>query len=60
MNEIKRDLTPRCGFCHESLTKGKKYITGGPANICKECVGLCDKLLAEVDEPRKSAEKVSP
>ena len=47
-------LRPRvlfCSFCTKSQHDVKKLIAGPGVFICDECVGLCDKIIAETPDP---------
>ena len=51
-------LDPRilfCSFCRKSQHDVKKLIAGSGVFICDECVGLCDKIIAETPDPDPSA-----
>ena len=41
------DIEPRCSFCGKAKHDVKKLIAGQDANICNECIELCDDLLQE-------------
>lgn len=43
----KSDIEPRCSFCGKAKHDVKKLIAGQDANICNECIELCDDLIAE-------------
>ena len=36
-----------CSFCGKSQHEVKKLIAGQDANICNECIELCDDLLSD-------------
>ncbi len=40
-----------CSFCAKSQHDVKKLIAGPGVFICDECVGLCDKIIAETPDP---------
>ena len=44
-----------CSFCRKSQHDVKKLIAGPGVFICNECVGLCDKIIAEAQDPDPSA-----
>jgi hypothetical protein len=35
----------RCSFCGKRQGEVTKIISGGPASICNECVGICNEIL---------------
>src|SRR5712691_7567446 len=37
----------RCSFCGKKYAEVAKVITGAEGNICNECVGICNKILAD-------------
>ena len=37
----------RCSFCGKRQGEVTKIISGGPASICNECVGICNEILKE-------------
>jgi len=39
--------TPHCSFCKKSQSDVKRLITGPNANICDECVDLCEDILLD-------------
>ena len=43
---------PRCSFCGKK--QGEVRLVAGPSDvyICNLCVGLCNEILAQDDEPR--------
>lgn len=41
-----KELEPHCSFCGKAKHEVKKLIAGQDANICNECIELCDDLLA--------------
>ena len=43
----KNDIEPHCSFCGKAKHEVKKLIAGQDANICNECIELCDDLIAE-------------
>jgi ATP-dependent Clp protease ATP-binding subunit ClpX len=44
-----------CSFCGTSQDEVKHLIRGaGGACICEECVGLCQVILAPVEEPGRN------
>ena len=43
-----------CSFCRKSQHDVKKLIAGPAVFICNECVGLCDKIIAESPDPDPS------
>jgi len=42
-----RDGAMRCSFCGKHQREVKRLIAGSKANICNECVSLCNDILAE-------------
>lgn len=42
---MKKELEPNCSFCGKAKHEVKKLIAGQDANICNECIELCDDLL---------------
>src|SRR3989304_2598325 len=42
-----RDSVMRCSFCGKHQREVKRLIAGSKANICNECVSLCNDILAE-------------
>ena len=44
-----------CSFCRKSQHDVKKLIAGPGVFICNECVGLCDKIIAETPDPDPAA-----
>lgn len=38
---------PHCSFCNKSQSDVKRLITGPHANICDECVELCEDILLD-------------
>ena len=36
----------RCSFCGKTYAEVAKLITGSEGNICNECVGICNEILA--------------
>jgi hypothetical protein len=47
-----------CSFCGKWQTDVKKLIAGPGVFICDECVGLCDKIIAESPEPASDPAKI--
>lgn len=43
-----RELEPHCSFCGKAKHEVKKLIAGQDANICNECIELCDDLLGDL------------
>ena len=37
----------RCSFCNKSRGEGVRVIAGPGVSICRECVGICNRILAE-------------
>jgi hypothetical protein len=37
----------RCSFCGGTCAEVAKLITGTEGNICDECVGICNEILAD-------------
>jgi hypothetical protein len=37
----------RCSFCGKTYAEVAKLITGAEGNICNECVGICNEILAD-------------
>ena len=50
----KSDIEPCCSFCGKAKHEVKKLIAGQDANICNECIELCDDLIAESKSLAKS------
>jgi hypothetical protein len=46
--------TLHCSFCRKSQHDVKKLVAGPAVLICDECVGLCDKIIAETPDPDPS------
>lgn len=40
-----KEMEPHCSFCGKSKSEVQKLIAGQDANICNECVELCDELI---------------
>ena len=40
----------RCSFCNKHQNKVKYLITGIGANICSECVKVCNELIKEKEK----------
>jgi ATP-dependent Clp protease ATP-binding subunit ClpX len=40
-----------CSFCGKSNVQVKKLIAGPAVFICDECVGLCQKIMADTPDP---------
>jgi hypothetical protein len=47
-------VTMRCSFCGKDQTEVRKLIAGPSVFICDECVGLCDKILANEQQSDRS------
>ena len=45
---------PSCSFCGKKKTEVKKLIAGNDANICNECIEVCDDLLGDLTQKPKS------
>lgn len=43
----KSDKIPRCSFCNRTREEAKRFISGPSANICDQCIRLCNEILAE-------------
>ena len=37
----------KCSFCEKTYAEVAKLISGTEANICDECVGVCNEILAD-------------
>jgi hypothetical protein len=48
----------RCSFCGKPQTDVKKLIAGPGVFICDECVGLCDKIIADSPDPTTDPAKI--
>ncbi len=46
---MKKELEPHCSFCGKAKHEVQKLIAGQDANICNECIELCDDLLTDND-----------
>lgn len=47
-----------CDFCNKSEDEVKHLISGGRADICDECVGVCVEVLETLDaEPSDATAK---
>lgn len=42
---MKKDNEPHCSFCGKAQHEVKKIIAGDDANICNECIELCQDLI---------------
>ena len=42
---MKKELEAHCSFCGKAKHEVKKLIAGQDANICNECIELCEDLL---------------
>ncbi|MEO0226258.1 MAG: ATP-dependent Clp protease ATP-binding subunit ClpX [candidate division WOR-3 bacterium] len=42
----------RCSFCDRPRSSVRKLVTGNSANICDECIRLCNDLIQETDKAR--------
>ena len=57
---MKKELEPHCSFCGKAKHEVQKLIAGQDANICNECIELCDDLLTDSDsDADQSADKQS-
>ena len=45
------DHKMRCGFCHKPTHQVKTLVAANGANICNECVDVCEEIIA--GQPRK-------
>ncbi len=52
--------TLSCSFCGKSQKEVKKLIAGPTVYICDECIGLCNDIIAEEIEERRSATQKAP
>ncbi len=43
----KEEATYKCSFCGRAQEDVKKLIAGPSVNICDECVGLCNEIIAD-------------
>ncbi|OAV26535.1 ATP-dependent Clp protease ATP-binding subunit ClpX [Moraxella catarrhalis] len=50
---------PSCSFCGKKKTEVQKLIAGSDANICNECIAVCEDLLGDWSKPTKSSGKSS-
>lgn len=49
-----KNLEPHCSFCGKAKHEVKKLIAGSDANICNECIELCDDMLGDSrSKPKK-------
>src|SRR5947209_5035289 len=55
---MSHDKHLRCSFCGKSKDSVRKFISGPSVYICKECIALCNEILAE-DEEREVAEAIT-
>lgn len=55
----KKDITPLCSFCGKSKDEVNKLIAGQDANICNECIDLCQDLIGDADAAMGSSDGVS-
>ena len=46
-----------CSFCRKSQHEVNKLIAGPAVFICNECVGLCDRIIAETPDPDSTVPK---
>jgi ATP-dependent Clp protease ATP-binding subunit ClpX len=48
-----------CSFCGEAHSERVQVIVGPKANICSQCVGICNEIIweSETDEDNKSVER---
>jgi ClpX C4-type zinc finger len=49
-----------CSFCGKSQTEVKKLIAGPGVFICDECVGLCQRIIAEKPAAQGAPESLLP
>jgi len=54
------DKEIRCFFCDKSQEQVIKVITGEKANICNECVDLCNDIIAEELPDETENEEIVP
>lgn len=55
----KKDITPLCSFCGKSKDEVNKLIAGQDANICNECIDLCQDLIGDADAAIGSSDDAS-
>ena len=55
--QVKSDTNLRCSFCGKNRDQVRKLIAGPTVNICDECVGLCNEIMAE--EWQEAKEEIS-
>ncbi|OBX80136.1 ATP-dependent protease ATP-binding subunit ClpX [Faucicola atlantae] len=55
----KKDITPLCSFCGKSKDEVNKLIAGQDANICNECIELCQDLIGDADAAIGSSDGAS-
>ena len=44
---MKKEIEPHCSFCGKAQHEVKKIIAGTDANICNECIELCEDLMID-------------
>lgn len=44
---MKKEIEPHCSFCGKAQHEVKKVIAGEDANICNECIELCQDLIED-------------
>lgn len=55
----KKDITPLCSFCGKSKDEVNKLIAGQDANICNECIELCQDLIGDASAQAGSDDRAS-
>ena len=52
---MKKELEAHCSFCGKAKHEVKKLIAGQDANICNECIELCEDLLDDTSSSDQHA-----
>lgn len=56
--EIPEDVNRiRCSFCGKAQEEVAKIIAGATVYICNECVGICNEIVSEGEQPKDETDR---
>lgn len=56
--EIPEDVNRiKCSFCGKAQEEVAKIIAGPTVYTCNECVGMCNEILSEGEQPKEETDR---